>query len=93
MLVRRSLQGQPPFAPDRGHFHHRLLDVGLSHPQAVLLIYAMTLALGAVAFWSSERMQALVFIAAVLVFGVAALGLTQRGTKPEDRALYAEDGD
>ena len=29
VIVRRMAQGQPPFAPDRGHFHHRLLDVGL----------------------------------------------------------------
>ena len=92
VLVRRALQGQPPFAPDRGHFHHRLLDVGLSQPQAVLLIYAMTLALGAVAFWSSERMQAVVFVAAVLVFGIAVLILTQRGGKNGD-GVYAEDGD
>src|SRR2546428_2120451 len=47
VLVRRMVQGQPPFAPDRGHFHHRLLDIGLSHPQAVILIYVMTPALGA----------------------------------------------
>ncbi len=95
VLVRRLLQGQAPFAPDRGHLHHRLLDIGLSHPQAVLLIYAMTLALGAVAFWSSERIQALVFIAVVLVFGVLALIFTQRAPKAEDLdpALYAEEGD
>ncbi len=95
VLIRRMLQRLPPFAPDRGHFHHRLLDVGLTHPQAVLLIYAMTLGLGAVAIWSSERMQALVFVAAVLVFGVIVLVLTQRVPKAEelDPALYAEDGD
>src|SRR6185503_678963 len=34
VLLRRLISGQPPFAPDRGHFHHRLLDVGLSHAQA-----------------------------------------------------------
>src|SRR5437016_14399453 len=31
VLVRRVLSGHPPFAPDRGHFHHRLLDVRLTH--------------------------------------------------------------
>ncbi len=95
VLVRRMLQGQPPFAPDRGHFHHRLLDVGLTHRQAVLLIYAMTLALGAVAFWSSERMQALVFVAAVLFFGIVVLALAQRAPKARelDPGLYADEGD
>jgi UDP-GlcNAc:undecaprenyl-phosphate GlcNAc-1-phosphate transferase len=63
VLLRRVLSGQPPFAPDRGHFHHRLLDVGLSHPQAVLLIYAVTFGFGALALLTSGRTQALAFIA------------------------------
>lgn len=96
VLVRRVLQGQPPFAPDRGHFHHRLLDVGLSHPQAVLLIYALTLGFGALAFLTSGRTQVLTFVGAVVIFGVAVVVLAQRGaTKAEelDPALYAEEAD
>src|SRR5512142_385439 len=85
VLVRRVLQGQPPFAPDRGHFHHRLLDVGLSHPQAVLLIYALTLGFGALAFLTSGRTQVLTFVGAVVIFGVAVVVLAQRGaTKAEE---------
>src|SRR5919197_463622 len=42
VIVRRLAERRPPFAPDRGHFHHRLLDVGLSHRQAVFLIYVIT---------------------------------------------------
>src|SRR5207237_1376353 len=57
VLIRRVLSGQPPFAPDRGHFHHRLLDVGLTHQQAVLLIYGMTALLGTLAFMTSGRGQ------------------------------------
>jgi len=92
VLVRRVLQGQPPFAPDRGHFHHRLLDVGLSHRQAVLLIYALTLGFGTLAFLTSGRTQALAFVGAVLLFGVAVVVLAQRAPKAEelDPALYAE---
>jgi hypothetical protein len=30
------------FAPDRGHLHHRLLDLGLQHRTVVLTIYAIT---------------------------------------------------
>src|SRR5947209_14742502 len=92
VLLRRVLQRQPPFAPDRGHFHHRLLDVGLTHPQAVLLIYALTLGFGALAFLPSGRTQALAFVGAVLLFGVAVVVLAQRTPKAEelDPALYAE---
>src|SRR5437667_11678744 len=57
VLVRRLVSGQPPFAPDRGHFHHRLLDVGLTHQQAVLLIYGMTAVLGTLAFMTNGRDQ------------------------------------
>jgi UDP-GlcNAc:undecaprenyl-phosphate GlcNAc-1-phosphate transferase len=39
------------FLPDRGHFHHQLLDLGLSHKAAVLSLYgcALAMALGALA--------------------------------------------
>lgn len=41
IITRRLLSGRSPFTPDRGHFHHRLLDLGLTHKGAVLLIYAI----------------------------------------------------
>lgn len=95
VLLRRTMQGRPPFAPDRGHFHHRLLDVGLSHPQAVLLIYALTLGFGTLAFLTSGRTQVLTFVGAVLLFGVAVVVLAQRAPKAEelDPSLYAEEAD
>ena len=30
IIVRRLATGHSPFTPDRGHIHHRLLDIGLS---------------------------------------------------------------
>lgn len=38
-VVRRTLAGKSPFAPDRKHLHHRLLELGHSHARAVLLLY------------------------------------------------------
>ena len=95
VLLRRVLQRQPPFAPDRGHFHHRLLDVGLSHPQAVLLIYALTLGFGALAFLTTGRTQVLAFVGAVVLFGVAVLVLAQRTSRAQelDPSLYADEAD
>ncbi|WP_313351072.1 MraY family glycosyltransferase, partial [Exiguobacterium sp.] len=40
-IVRRVLQGKPPFAPDKAHLHHRLLDLGFTMRQAVLVIYGL----------------------------------------------------
>jgi UDP-GlcNAc:undecaprenyl-phosphate GlcNAc-1-phosphate transferase len=50
-VVRRTRAGRSPFAPDKLHLHHRLLEIGHSHRRAVLLIYlwAALLAFGAVA--------------------------------------------
>ena len=95
VLLRRVVSGQPPFAPDRGHFHHRLLDVGLSHAQAVLLIYALTLGFGALALLTSGRTQVIAFVGAVLLFGIVVVALAQRTTKAEelDPSLYAEEAD
>ena len=41
IIVHRGHAGRSPFRPDRGHIHHRLLDLGLSHTQTVLFIYAL----------------------------------------------------
>ena len=93
VLVRRALTGQPPFAPDRGHFHHRLLDVGLSHPQAVLVIYAMTAVLGTIAYMTSGRTQLVSFAGFAVLLGVAVVGLAQRATKASelDPGLYPSE--
>ncbi|MFF7138231.1 UDP-GlcNAc:undecaprenyl-phosphate GlcNAc-1-phosphate transferase [Streptomyces sp. SAI-126] len=42
-IVRRTWRGQSPFAADRGHLHHRLLEIGHSHSRAVWIMY----------FWSA----------------------------------------
>jgi len=41
-VLRRLRAGKSPFAADRLHLHHRLLDIGHSHLQAVLIFYAWT---------------------------------------------------
>ncbi|MER7206711.1 MraY family glycosyltransferase [Streptosporangium sp. NPDC000239] len=42
-VIRRTSNGLSPFAPDRGHLHHRLLDIGHSHRRTVLIMYAWTI--------------------------------------------------
>ncbi len=41
-VVRRLKAGKSPFSADRGHLHHRLLDMGHSHVGAVLIFYGWT---------------------------------------------------
>jgi UDP-GlcNAc:undecaprenyl-phosphate GlcNAc-1-phosphate transferase len=49
-IVRRTRAGLSPFAADKQHLHHRLLELGHSHARAVLLMYgwSATVAFGAV---------------------------------------------
>ncbi len=41
-VVRRTRAGRNPFAPDKQHLHHRLLEMGHSQVRAVVLMYAWT---------------------------------------------------
>ncbi|VBB08923.1 Hypothetical protein LUCI_4206 [Lucifera butyrica] len=45
-IIRRYMNGRPIFKPDKGHLHHRLLEMGLSQKQAVLLMYVISGCLG-----------------------------------------------
>jgi UDP-GlcNAc:undecaprenyl-phosphate GlcNAc-1-phosphate transferase len=40
VMVRRIIAGRPVFSPDRRHIHHRLLDLGLSLYEVVVIIYS-----------------------------------------------------
>lgn len=51
-IFRRIKERRPIMSPDRGHLHHRLVDMGFTHKQAVLIIYAICIILGAVAVLS-----------------------------------------
>lgn len=48
-IARRVAAGQSPFRGDRSHLHHRLLALGLSERQIVLLMYGASVALGGLA--------------------------------------------
>ncbi len=44
-MVRRFLERRSMFSPDRGHLHHRLIDMGLTHRRAVLTLYGVSVVL------------------------------------------------
>jgi UDP-GlcNAc:undecaprenyl-phosphate/decaprenyl-phosphate GlcNAc-1-phosphate transferase len=41
-VVRRTRAGRNPFAPDKKHLHHRLMEMGHSQRRAVFVMYAWT---------------------------------------------------
>jgi UDP-GlcNAc:undecaprenyl-phosphate/decaprenyl-phosphate GlcNAc-1-phosphate transferase len=85
IIVRRLAAGRSPFTPDRGHLHHRLLDLGLSHRSAVLLIYAICGALAVLSLLLSGAGQLYAFLGILLGGGVLLAVLTRRSQE----ALHA----
>ena len=81
-FFRRVLRGKSPMSADRGHFHHRLIDMGLSQKQAVAILYAISSLLGltAVVVVTSSKLRAVIFIVAVLIAVAIAWGI-YRGIK------------
>ena len=63
-ILRRYSNGRPIFQPDKGDLHHRLLAMGLSQRQAVLLMYGISIVLCLAAFVLAE---ANVYVAAVVI--------------------------
>jgi UDP-GlcNAc:undecaprenyl-phosphate GlcNAc-1-phosphate transferase len=78
-MARRAARGAPLFSADRGHIHHRLLDLGFSHRQTVLVLYGTSIALGlaALALTHASSSQATWFLLALS--GVAYLALRRLG--------------
>ncbi|WP_346355230.1 MraY family glycosyltransferase [Azotosporobacter soli] len=78
-IVRRYLSGQPIFKPDRGHLHHRLLDMGLTQKQAVLLMYVISgcLGLSAIALTEVNKISGIIIIVGIL--GLAFVGARKIG--------------
>jgi UDP-GlcNAc:undecaprenyl-phosphate GlcNAc-1-phosphate transferase len=54
-VVRRLAHGQSPFQADKGHFHHRLLALGLSQKQTVLVLYGVAAIGGILSLWIAGR--------------------------------------
>ena len=88
IIVRRLKAGRSPFAPDRGHLHHRLLDLGLSHRQTVVFIYAICIGLGVLSLILSGASQVYAFVGVFIGIGLLLLFIAGDGFG--DGALEAE---
>lgn len=68
-MIRRKINGKPISQADRGHMHHRLLDLGLSQKKAVLVMYLLSSILGIIAIYAMElsATKAYILLGVVLV--------------------------
>jgi UDP-GlcNAc:undecaprenyl-phosphate GlcNAc-1-phosphate transferase len=91
IIVRRTASGRSPFAADRGHIHHRLLDFGLSHRSTVLVIYAICLILAVMSLVLSESGQLYAFMGLAMLFGLGLLAIERLSDRSVPTAAGADD--
>jgi UDP-GlcNAc:undecaprenyl-phosphate GlcNAc-1-phosphate transferase len=89
-VIRRLMAGKSPFAADRLHLHHRLMDMGHSHLQSVLIFYVWTavISIGCLSFmflpvvWALPLLLAGLLVCTVVTFGPLRGG-SRRFSEPE----------
>jgi UDP-GlcNAc:undecaprenyl-phosphate/decaprenyl-phosphate GlcNAc-1-phosphate transferase len=83
-VARRFLRGKPIFGADRGHIHHRLLDLGFSARQAALLLYgagllAAVFSVAQTATPDNIRLWLLALFCGAVWLGIQSLGYAEFG--------------
>lgn len=78
VIIRRIASGKSPFWGDRGHLHHRLLDIGWSKSQVALFYWLITGILGILALNLNTSFKLYTMIGVGLTVGAVILWLTYR---------------
>lgn len=86
-IVRRYVNKKPISQPDKNHLHHRLLQLGFSHRQTVILIYVISAFFGISAiFFNQATLWGAVLIVGLLLLaleiGVESIGLVSKSYRP-----------
>lgn len=97
-IIRRIIKGKPIMTADRGHLHHRLIDMGFSHKQTVAILYSISslLGLSAVVMSNSGTLKAMILIVAVMLFvalGIYFESVPMPEDNDEDKQINAEKDD
>lgn len=96
-MIRRILRGQSPMTADRGHLHHRLVDMGFSQKQTVFILYAISGVLGITAVLLAESgvLRALLLVICVLILLLigSMLGKNSYVHKHQDNRNLTDDND
>lgn len=82
-VFRRLRAGKSIFKADSRHFHHMLLEAGLSHRASVLLLYGISLMFGLIAVWGGSKIKTLAAASLAILVFAAIWFLTRRAIKPE----------
>jgi UDP-GlcNAc:undecaprenyl-phosphate GlcNAc-1-phosphate transferase len=85
-IIRRYSHGHPIFKPDKGHLHHRLLEMGLTQKQAVLLMYTISGCLGLSAIVLSEVNKTYGVLLIMLLLTAAFFGAKKIGVLKDTKS-------
>lgn len=86
-IIRRYMSGKPIFKPDKGHLHHRLLEMGLTQKQAVLLMYVMSGCLGLSAIALTEVNKSFGILIIIVLLSVACIGAKKIGVLKATKSI------
>ena len=92
VVSQRIYHGQSPFAPDRNHIHHKLLGLGFSHFEAVVVVYVTQTNLVTAAYvlrYESDFVICCVFLAFCMAASV--LVFRSRGLRQGNRIAAGDD--
>lgn len=94
-IFRRTARRRYIFAGDKEHIHHRLLGLGFSHRQVVLILYGLAALLGMVALALATANRTIIFFFSATAAGFAVWGAVRlRIIGPERRnRLHSQPGD
>ena len=90
-IVRRVMKGKSPMAPDRGHLHHKMIDMGFSQKQTVVILYAVSAILGmsAVIITGDGIIRMVLFMISLICAGIIGYKIfSSKNSKADD---YEED--
>ncbi|MGH4051867.1 MAG: glycosyltransferase family 4 protein [Clostridium sp.] len=66
-MIRRKINGKSIMQADKGHLHHRLLDMGMSQKQAVIIMYFISAVLGGIAIIAMQLSNRTAYFLLVIV--------------------------
>ncbi len=93
-VVRRLLKGKSPFSSDRGHIHHRLIDMGFGQKKSTKILYSICGILGIAAVLLTLKYYipaALIFISGVALFFISSLVYKNPATRAYTAMFTDED--
>jgi UDP-GlcNAc:undecaprenyl-phosphate GlcNAc-1-phosphate transferase len=80
VMVQRVSEGRSPFSADKNHIHHKLLQLGFDHHEAVMVIYAIQADLFLLAYWMRYESDVAI-LAVVTVFFLGSIVILQRAAR------------